>query len=145
MKNLATKYLFWKGWGNDLIRMILGIVLLGAGFIKLIYTQELVGIFEVIGLTPLFLSAFIGLLLPVIEIVTGILLLFKWEYRSAVGVTVILLFIFWVTSVYGLTVGLENDSACFGSAVESHFGWWMTARNTLLLLGGLILFKSATD
>lgn len=141
-KYLTNNPLWWQGFSTNLIRLTLAFVFLVAGIIKLVYTQELVGVLEVIGLTPLFINVFLGLTTPIIEIVVGILLLFKWKYQIAISSALFLISVFWIVSLYGLAAGLEDDCACFGPAVESHFGWWMAGRNTLLLFLCGYLFKT---
>ena len=81
-------------------------------------------------------------LLPVIEITLGVMLLLKIRVKETLIAATILFLFFFLFSVYGTVIGLENDCGCFGKAVESSFGIGMVIRNILFLLLSLtVLIK----
>ncbi|NMC98616.1 MAG: methylamine utilization protein [Bacteroidales bacterium] len=73
-------------------------------------------------------------LLPVLEITLGVMLLLRIRAKETLIAVTILFLFFFLFSVYGTVIGLENDCGCFGNAVESSFGIGMVIRNIIFLL-----------
>ncbi|NMC98620.1 MAG: methylamine utilization protein [Bacteroidales bacterium] len=81
-------------------------------------------------------------LLPVLEITLGVMLLLRIRVKETLIAVTILFLLFFLFSVYGTVIGLENDCGCFGNAVDSSFGIGMVIRNFLFLsLALLMLIK----
>jgi hypothetical protein len=59
--------------------------------------------------------------------------------ETLIAVTILFLF-FFLFSVYGAVVGLENDCGCFGDIVKNDFGVTMILRNVVFLVLVLIQF-----
>jgi hypothetical protein len=78
-------------------------------------------------------------LLPILELTLGVMLMLKIRViETLIAVTILFLF-FFLFSVYGTIIGLENDCGCFGKVAESSFGVGMVIRNILLLILTIIL------
>jgi len=78
-------------------------------------------------------------LLPLIELTLGVMLLLKIRVKETLIAATILFMFFFLFSVYGTVIGLENDCGCFGKAVESSFGVGMVIRNIFFLLLSLFV------
>lgn len=120
---------------------LISIVLLFSGISKTIDPQPLIETIQSIKLIGdnfvakrSILIIALATILPVIEITFGVMLLLKMNIRIILLLTTILFGFFFLFSIYGFTIDLENDCGCLGSAVQSNFGWWMIIRNFLLLI-----------
>jgi hypothetical protein len=78
-------------------------------------------------------------LLPVLELTLGVMLLLKIRVKETLLAVTFLFQFFFLFSVYGTVVGLENDCGCFGNAVDNSFGIGMVIRNILFLLLSIIV------
>ncbi|NMC98756.1 MAG: hypothetical protein GYA62_03420, partial [Bacteroidales bacterium] len=69
----------------------------------------------------------------------GVMLLLRIRAKETLIAVTILFLFFFLFSVYGTVIGLENDCGCFGSVANSSFGIGMIIRNILFLLLSLIV------
>ena len=83
-------------------------------------------------------------LLPIIELTLGVMLLLKIRVNETLIAVTLLFLFFFLFSVYGAVVGLENDCGCFGNMIESNFRINMIIRNFIFLLIAF-LNKSTMD
>ena len=74
--------------------------------------------------------AVLATLLSVVEISFGLLLLFNVKTKLVLIGTLLLFIVFVIFSIYGTIVGIKTDCGCFGSLIESNYGWGMIGRNT---------------
>ena len=84
-------------------------------------------------------------LLPVAEITLGVMLLLRIRTKETLIAVTILFLFFFLFSVYGTVIGLENDCGCFGDLVKSEFGLIMILRNVILLVIVIILFMKLSQ
>ncbi|MGA7837827.1 MAG: MauE/DoxX family redox-associated membrane protein [Ignavibacteriaceae bacterium] len=123
--------------------------LLFAGVSKIVAPE---GLMENLSTTFSFLSLeviiAVSTLLPVIEIIVGILLissLYNEKARSKrklIGILSTSLFaLFLLYSIYGLIFGIGADCGCFGNVVNTNFGWGMIVRNLIFLAIAVISLK----
>jgi hypothetical protein len=80
-------------------------------------------------------------LLPVLEITLGVMLLSRIRIKETLIAVTILFLFFFLFSVYGAVIGLENDCGCFSDIVKSKFGINMVIRNLIWLFISLIVNK----
>jgi len=125
----------------------IALVLISSGVIKIIDAGSLITV-----LTSAFpfvnenIQIAIASLLPLIEMLTGILLLLKIKKKEAMLAAVILFSAFTLFAVYGFIFGIEEDCGCFGNVVESSFGWGMIVRNLIFaLIAFLILIQAKRE
>ena len=78
-------------------------------------------------------------LLPIIELTLGVMLLLKIRVKETLVAVTILFIFFFLFSVYGAIIGLENDCGCFGKSIDSSSGVGMVIRNILFLLLSLFM------
>jgi uncharacterized membrane protein YphA (DoxX/SURF4 family) len=106
-----NKYLPWVGL---LARLVLGGVLLVAGYLKAFTpdkSQMAVRAYEVL---PISLANLLGIILPWLEIGAGLLLIlgFAVRYVSIFGTTLMLIFVLAIGQAWAR--GLSIDCGCFG-------------------------------
>jgi len=130
-------------------RILLGAMLLFAGYLKV---QDNTALFESVAYItwiPLFLKSFIIDSLPWIEIAVGGLLMFNIFEKVVKPAAFLIYFSFFIFAIYGLGTGMEGDCGCFGdpddatiigTLLGSEFGWKMVIRNSIFLLMAGILF-----
>ncbi len=126
----------------ELAYYLITAVLLFSGVSKIMDINPLIDTLEEVKL-PHDLIITTATLLPITEIGLGIMLLFRIEQRTALRITAILFLVFFLFSVYGMILGLEEDCGCFGSVLKSNFGLSMIIRN-LVLLTSIILVLGNT-
>jgi hypothetical protein len=68
--------------------------------------------------------------LPLVEIVLGLMLVLKIQTKKTLLAATVLFFGFFVFSVYGTVIGLNTDCGCFGTTIKSNFGLGMVLRNS---------------
>ena len=88
---------------------------------------ETMQVFSTIGNNILII---ITTLIIIIEVTFGLLLLFKVKTKLVMIGALFLFTVFVIFSIYGTIVGMQNDCGCFGSMIESNYGWGMIGRNT---------------
>lgn len=111
----------------------LAVLLLFTGIVKIIDPQLLVSIIKSLILVDQNLVLVVVTTLPVFEIALAIMLLLKVKIKTTLKIVTTLFIFFFLFSLYGFTVGLENDCGCFGNTIKSEFGIGMIIRNFLLL------------
>ncbi len=132
-------------------RVVLGSLLLIAGYLKL---QDNAALFESVAYItwiPIGMKSLVIDLLPWIEIVVGGLLIINLGGTVVKPVASLIYFSFFIFAIYGLSAGIEGDCGCFGdpesgsilaAVLGSEFGWKMVARNGLFLaMAGFLFWK----
>lgn len=94
------------------IRWILALVFLYSGVIKLIDPPRFAQIIAGFGLVPPLLLMPTALLLPAVEMIAGIGLLFN--KRGSLATITMMLVLFMAVLTYGIYLGLDIDCGCFG-------------------------------
>lgn len=109
----------WRDWVGLVARLVPGIVFLYAGITKVVNVQAFALNIDAYQLLPeLWMSDVLAYILPVVEIVAGLLLIVGLLTRGAAAVTLLMLLAFiggigWVWSQ-----GINIDCGCFGSGGE---------------------------
>jgi len=126
------------------IRIILGLVLIFSGIAKIADPSKAVSLMLEFKIIPESLILIIISILPVLEILTGVLLI-SGMYPKFASIAALILFTgFFLISIYGTVIGLSSDCGCFGSVIRSRIGWGMVVRNLVFLLGcGYLRVKSS--
>jgi hypothetical protein len=92
--------------------MVLAAVFFIGGVPKLLDPVAFAAVISAYGLLPDPLVFPAAVILPLVEIMTAIGLLFN--YRWAMIITILLLFVFIGVLTYGISLGLHIDCGCFG-------------------------------
>ena len=123
-----------------IVQIFLGLILIVSGIAKVIDPEKAISLMVSFNILPGFLIMIIMAVLPVAEIGTGCMLVCRLYEAWADAGACVLFFGFFLVSVYGTLLGLNSDCGCFGSVMESRFGWGMVVRNGVFL--GMSLYAS---
>ncbi|OGU77463.1 MAG: hypothetical protein A2V93_00195 [Ignavibacteria bacterium RBG_16_34_14] len=132
-KFLANKYLLL------LSRLILGFIFIYAGMEKISDPESFARAINNYKLLPFSLINIAALILPWIEVTTGILLIFGIIVKENAFIISALVGIFMITITISLLRGLNIDCGCFGTAGGSKIGIQKLIENFLLILLGIHL------
>jgi len=135
VKKILTSKLLYRVLG-----IILGIVFIYAGAMKLPDPLTFASTIDGYGLVSWSLSKLLARVLPIVEIVTGLALIFN--IRGALGMIVAQLLVFMAVLSYGIYMGLDADCGCFGpgeSGNEYSGGLWPTLIRDAFMLGACLL------
>ena len=106
------------------------------GFAQAIYNYKLL---------PLFLVNILAIILPWIELTTGILLLFGVSVKENSAILNGLLVIFIIAIIISLFRGLDINCGCFGTVDGAKVGLQKILENIGLLILGFVLIKFDSD
>jgi uncharacterized membrane protein YphA (DoxX/SURF4 family) len=130
-------------WVGVLLRLVVGSVWVVAGALKLPEPAQSVAAVRAFQLLPSGIVPTVGQLLPVIEVVVGLMLVLGLLTRAAAAASVLLLvaFIVGIASVWAR--GINIDCGCFGGGganpdAASEYPWEI-ARDALLLAASTYL------
>jgi len=101
------------------IKIILGLLLIFSGITKIVDPSKTVNLMLEFKVIPEFLILIVVSILPILEILIGVLVLFSG---------------FFLISIYGTLIGLSSDCGCFGSVIKSRIGWGMVVRNGMFVV-----------
>jgi len=131
---------------NDLkifLRIMLGLLLIATGVGKLLDIPGFIGVIEAYDLLPAWSAVAVGYLLPFVELVTGIGLVFKMQTHFAAWSAVGLHVIFLTGVIITLVRGLELDNCgCFGVFWARPLTLQTVFEDSLLLLISIFLLWS---
>lgn len=118
----------------------ISIILIVSGMSKIISPESLPSILNLTGILPEPLIVIVSILLPVVEILLGVLLAVKVQIRIVVAAAGFLFLSFLLFSIYGTIAGLNSDCGCFGDLVKSDIGWGLVVRNSIFFILVLLLY-----
>jgi len=126
--NTAKNFeLIWRGF-----YYIIATVLLFSGISKIVDPMPMMETMKAVFKVNESLLILVATILPIIEIGFGMMLVFNIQTKKILIAVSILFFGFFVFSVYGTIIGLNNDCGCFGDAVKSEIV-------TVMIIGNLVL------
>ena len=82
-----------------------------------------------------------ALVLPWLEIISGIFLVVGYKVRLNAIFTGAMLVIFTSAVAYAVILGLKIDCGCFGSQGGDEVSWWKVTKNSFMILMCLFLWK----
>jgi hypothetical protein len=128
-------------------RLILAAIFLVSSYGKLVdierYSVDAVYNFGILPLEPVNVARFFGLVMPFIELLCGLGLLFGVLTRlSALGVTLMSL-AFFVSKAIVLAQGRSIECGCFGAVVDTLASVTIYMDVPMLLMGLLVMFSSS--
>ncbi len=132
-KFLANKYLLL------LSRLILGFIFIYAGMEKISDPEGFAKAINNYKLLPFSFANMAALILPWIEVIVGILLIFGIKVKENAFIISSLLCIFIIAIAISLFRGLNIDCSCFGTVGGSKVGVEKLLENSLLMLLGIQL------
>jgi len=134
---------------QTLCRVILGLLLLIAGYLKVQDNTALLETVAYIAWIPTVLQSFIIDTLPWIELFVGGLLVVGIFKKWVIPAGTLIYACFFIFAIYGLGSGMEGDCGCFGDVDDSNilslvlgssFGWSMIIRNGIFVSMAGFLF-----
>ena len=132
-KILKNKYLLL------VCRIIIGFIFIYAGMEKISDPSGFARAINNYKLLPFSLINIAALILPWIEVTTGILLIFGIKVKENAFIISAMLGIFIIAIVISLFRGLNIDCGCFGTLSGTKVGIMKLIENTLMLLTGILL------
>jgi len=127
-KFLSSRYLLFVS------RFIVGIVFVVASVDKIAFPELFAVNVQAYGIVPLYLVNIVALILPWLELTTGLFLIAGVYVRSSSVIISFALGIFIVSIIVALFRGLKIDCGCFGHAHNTPIGWWRVCEDILLVL-----------
>ena len=145
----GTRPAVWAPWVGLVARLVLGGVLLVAGLLKVGRPRAAARAAQSYQILPFEVAGMVGLALPVVEIVLGLLLVLGLFTRTAglLGMVLQLVFIAAIASVWAR--GIEIDCGCFGdggpvAAGETTYGRDIARDVGLALCGAWLALRPRT-
>lgn len=102
----------WKSWSYAVVRVGLAMSFLVAGVIKLLDPMTFAVTVNAFGILPGPLVLPVALLLPLVEILGAVALVF--DIRGSLGLITLMIIMFIAVLGYGLHMGLDIDCGCYG-------------------------------
>ena len=137
MKILSNKYLLF------IIRVVIAFIFIYAGAEKISNPEDFALSISNYRLLPIASLNFFAVILPWIEIVSGILLLFGISVKENSAIILSLLLLFTIAIVISLFRGLSIDCGCFGKGTQ--IGLFKLGENLLMIVGSLLLTVFGSD
>ncbi len=132
-KILTNKYLLL------VCRIVIGFIFLYAGMEKISDPAGFARAINNYKLLPFSLINIASLILPWIEVITSILLIFGIRVKENAFIISGLLGIFTIAIIISLFRGLNIDCGCFGTLSGTKIGIHKLIENILMLLSGVLL------
>jgi uncharacterized membrane protein YphA (DoxX/SURF4 family) len=135
----------WKRASFILLRLFLGAIFVYASFDKILGPAAFAEIIYNYQVLPEALIHLASVILPWLELLVGLLLIFGFWLPGAVLIANSLFLVFFATLIFNSARGLDIDCGCFSvSTADSPGGHmlWYLLRDSFFLLLGLCLFFS---
>jgi len=133
-------------WVELGLRCVLGITFVYASMHKIAAPAEFAKIIYGYGLFPHVIINLIAIVIPFLELLTGLALIFG-IYRKAAGLLICgMLLVFIAAISFNLVRGHEFDCGCFSfnSHTAAFSTYYLLVRDILLLLVGVYLIRTST-
>ena len=127
-------------WTYRTLRWGLGAIFIYAGGTKLLAPEIFAVLIEAYGIVPDALLMPVAIMLPLMEVIAGIGLLF--DIRGSLAIFTMLLVLFIAILGFGITMGLDVDCGCFGPQdpeAEAFHSLRLSLYRDLGLLAGVVL------
>jgi len=122
-----------------IFRIIIGFIFIYSGYVKIIDTAGFSDAVSNYKLLPLFAINFAAVILPWIEITSGLLLLFGITGKENAFIINLLLSLFIVAIAVSLFRGLNINCGCFGTVGGTKVGLLKIIENSILLFMGILV------
>jgi uncharacterized membrane protein YphA (DoxX/SURF4 family) len=129
-------------WPYRIIRWSFAAIFIYSGVAKLFDPKAFGVVIEAFGLIPEFLVIPVAIILPILEILTGVAVI--WDIRWCLEAMTGLLVLFMAILGYGIYMGLDIDCGCFGpdDPEQKGFGSLRPAlyRDQMMMAGIIYLY-----
>jgi putative oxidoreductase len=124
-----------------LLRILLSIVFIFAAIEKIASPENFSVAISNYKLFSIEIINITAIIIPWIELTTGLLLLFGISVKENSAIITFLLIVFTLAIIISLFRGLNIDCGCFGTVYGSKIGILKICENILLIMSGLIIIK----
>ncbi|OHD69429.1 MAG: hypothetical protein A2W19_05845 [Spirochaetes bacterium RBG_16_49_21] len=129
------------------VRIVLGGMLLFAGGIKIYDPESFGGLIARYDILPRILAGYAAVLIPVLEMVIGLLLVVGYKVRASSLMAVFLMALFIVSIGLNLMRGRSFDCGCFdvrriGLDINETISAWLVVRDSVFLVAFALLFSA---
>jgi len=121
-------------------RFILGIVFVLASIDKIAMPEVFAQNVEAYKLIPFSLVNIFALVLPWLELITGLFIISGVFIRASALLITSLLIIFILSMTFALLRGLKIDCGCFGSTHDTLISWKRVSEDIFLMILGIYIF-----
>ena len=145
--NKIAQYLLCNQWIELATRLLLGVTFVYASYHKILAPAEFAKIVYGYGLFPHETINLIAIIIPFIELISGIALITGICTRSAALIIVGMLIAFIIAISINIIRGHEFDCGCFSADTSqtSYSAWYTLGRNIILLMLGGYVFMYRLD
>jgi len=137
MKFLSNKYFLF------ILRIVIAYIFIYAGAEKIANPDNFALSISNYRLLPTASLNFFAIIIPWIEIVSGLLLLFGILTKENSAIILFLLMIFTIAIIISLFRGLSIDCGCFGKGTQ--IGLFKLGENLLMIIGSFVLTIFGSD
>ena len=124
-----------------LLRLVLGLIFIFAAIEKIITPENFSVSIANYKLLPAEFINITAIILPWIELISGLLLLLGIWVKENSAIITFLLFVFTLAIIISLLRGLNIDCGCFGTIYGSRIGIMKVVENILQIICGCILVR----
>jgi len=125
-------------WSYRFMRWSLSVVFLYSGILKLMDPKSFAVVIEAYGLIPEAFLMPVAVILPVLEFIAAVGLI--WDIRWSLETITGLLILFIMILGYGIYMGLDVDCGCFGpdDPEQTFSGLQMALYRDIIMMAGVI-------
>ncbi|MBU1096090.1 MAG: DoxX family membrane protein [Bacteroidetes bacterium] len=131
---VSNKYLLFA------FRLALGFIFVFAGLEKISNPEKFAVAIENYKIMPVIFINFIAIILPFLELITGLLLIFGISVKENIFIINLLLTLFILLVAIAISRGLDIECGCFGTNDGQKAGLQKIIENLFMLLLGLLIF-----
>ena len=135
VKILSNKYFLL------LLRLLLALIFIFAAIEKIAIPENFSASISNYKLLPVELIHILAIIIPWIELISGILLLLGISVKENSTIIIFLLIVFTSAIIISLFRGLNIDCGCFGTTYGAQIGLLKVSENILLIIFGFILVR----
>ena len=140
--NNTVQNLLHTRWIEMTARLLLGIIFIYASYHKILAPEEFAKIVYGYGLFPSVTINLIAIIIPFIELVTGIALIIGIYTRPAAIIVIGMLSAFIIAISINIIRGHEFDCGCFSSDTSqaANSAWQTLGRDIIFMMLGIYIF-----
>lgn len=119
---------------NSIFRLFLIFILVLSGGLKIIDCSKMIEILQLLIWFPDRLVIITSTLFPIFELSLAFFMIIGYQRKLTSILCTGLFLFFFLFSVYGTIIGIEQECGCFGNLIKSYFDWKMILRNFIFFM-----------
>ena len=128
-----------------IIRVIVGFVFLYASIHKIADPESFAKSIENYKVLPIFCINVVAIIIPWIELVIGLFLIFGVFIQSSSFIATFLMAFFSILVLVTIIRGIDITCGCFSSSTSTPIGWQKFIENTILFVLSLLVYYSKSE